>query len=289
MNADDKYLEIIKQTPGASELGALLDRWSRLSAYSAGLGEPMNRFFPDMLWIAPHGAGKTTLLRLMSEHFSANDAVLSFDGNVKFVEFTLDYCRENEYFNGIRLLLQAVELAAGFRSSYSGIVHIELDQWVGHEKERHFRKFLAFLSDHSDDWLIVISLTGDNRDGLREMEAILCSFLRLETVVIQQLTTDEMLGFIEEKIAPYGMTLSDDARDLLRRSIDKLKSGKYFDGMRTLKHMAKDIVYQCLSESIAVRGEISAEVLSVFSEDSDYINRQLKNNEIRFHMGFSAD
>ena len=283
---NDDYLNQIRKVAGAEELCALLERWDRLIGYSRKMGKPMCMFFPDMLWTMPTESGKTDLLRLVTEHLAAAGGVIRFNGNVKFLEYHLPYCPPDRPFQEFKTLMGEVEKAAGVRLQFHGLVHIELDEWVRHGNDRYFRQFLEFLNDQSEDWIIVLSFSGWKTEELKDIEAVLCSYLRLEIVRFASLSDEALVDLIGEQLKEQELTLSEDARKLLCGTIAKLRESPHFDELKTVTMVAKDIIYQCLSEAEENAGELTASQLYVFREDGEYVRRQIRNSEIR-HLGFT--
>jgi hypothetical protein len=81
--------------------------------------------------------------------------LMSFYGDVAYFEFMLNYCGPRENFSELQRLMDGVDNAKGFRSEFRGILFIDIDDWRDHFEEKHFVDFMEYLSDNSDDWLIV--------------------------------------------------------------------------------------------------------------------------------------
>ncbi len=279
----DKYLQAIGDFSGAEELYGLLSRWDRLSERNRSgeikefVSGAIYDVFPDMFWVAPPGGGKTELLHLMAGHLEAADEFV-FEGNEKFLEVFPEFTESAADLNSneIKRIRTEIDRAAGFLPEFRGIVHIELDDWVGHEYDRRFRALLEYLSDHGDEWLIVLSVTGKPEESVRKTEAVCRAYLRLERVDLHYPNDLEMIGQITRYLARFKLVLSQDAEDLLLQTVRTLRGNEYFDGMKTVRMLSKDIVYRYLSGPEEPSGEITAEDLREFSCDGEYVKRQMK-------------
>lgn len=280
------YEEILNLKP-AKDFVRIIKKWDKLSK---NLGNEKNvpMVLPDLFWVSKSGVGKTHLLKLLSEYIYSVGNLMEFSGNVKYFEFMLDYCKPDQPFNEIVRMIGEVSDAAGFRNIYKGIISIDIDEWVGHSEEKHFLNFLEYLSSNSDDWLIVFNVVSDNEPEIRRLESVLTMFFRLEKSILQLPTDDEFLQFIIERLTRYNLSFDESAKDLLRKTIEKLRGNKYFDGYKTLVMLCQDIVYAFYSEKAVSDQFVTATHLAEFAPDSKYIERATwkVENKNRNKIGF---
>jgi hypothetical protein len=168
--------------------------------------------------------------------------------------------------------MQEVNNAGGFRSEYRGIIFIDIDEWRTHFEEKHFISFMEYLSDNSDDWLIVASISDKSPEETAIAESVISSFIRAERVRIDSPNASELLTYIENKIAIYGLSMNLEAKEIIFDSIKTILKNKYFDGYKTAKMFAHDIVYQTYSNS-ECNTELSAADVDVFRCDGEYIQK----------------
>ena len=280
------YERIMAQT-GLSDFKKLITQWNALSynmkdSYS---GAPI--ILPDVFLVSDSGTGRSHLLELLSDFLSDRKNLINFYGDVRYFEFMLNYCPKDQSFTEIQRLMDEVDNAAGFRSEYRGIIYIDVDEWLGHSEERYFRDFLEYLSDNSDDWLIILSVSKRDEEQRNKMEALVSSFIRIEKVEIEKPTVDELVSFIKTRLSAYGLSLREDAEALVKADIEVLYRNKYFDGFKTAKMLAQDISYQAYIDSGSKR-ELERSDLAVFEPDSEYICRMLAKIERTKYIGFSA-
>ncbi len=270
----NKYYEQIMELKGAEELCALVKRWDILSENITKRSPDAPIVLPDIFLYTRPGYGNTRLLNLLSEYLSSKNNLMSFYGDVKFFEFKLDYCRPDSEFNELYRLMESVQVAAGFRSEFKGVIRINVDEWIGHHNEKHFLDFLQFLQINTAYWLIVLSLSNYRENGeAGELEAVVRMYLRIEKVKINLPENKELVEYASEYLRKYGFELDSSAKELLCASLDVLRNNKYFYGLHTIKDMCNDIVYVLFSKETVADKTITADMLEDFSAESEYIKR----------------
>lgn len=281
----NSYEKIMSQK-GMTEFKELVTKWQSLSENIEAEASSLPIFLPDIFLVSRSGTGRTHLLKLMTEYLTDVGNLMNFYGDVRYFEFMLNYCAPNQEFTEIRRLMAEVNNAAGFRSEYKGIVFIDIDEWHNHYTEKNFLSFLEYLSDNSDDWLIVFSISDKYKKEIDNLEAVISAYLRAEKVVIEAPTTEELLSFMKEKLALYGFTLKSDAEEMLKASVELLRKNEYFDGYKTVKMIAQDIVYAVYSSAKRPEKALGAEMLSDFTVDGEYIKKTVLKIEKAKHIGF---
>lgn len=278
------YDKIMRQN-GFKDFKKLIDKWNVLSENIQKTPFNAPIMLPDIFLVSGSGTGRTNLLSLLSEYLYEKDNLMEFYGDVRYFEFRLNYCNPNEKFTEILRLMSEVSGAAGFRNEYKGIVYIDVDEWLGHCHEKHFIDFLEYMSDNSDKWLVVISVTDKNGDKIDELRGVVSAFLRIEQITIEAPTETELSQYLYDKISAYGLIADSSAMDILSKTVGLLGSTKYFDGYKTVKMLAQDIVYSVFSAA-KNQSVISADDVKDFSETSEYVKRTLNKLERARRIGF---
>lgn len=258
------------------EFKALIKKWDALSEnlQKSIFNAPI--MLPDIFLISDSGMGRTSLLEVLSDYLYNKEKLMDFYGDVRYFEFKLNYCKPEYPFSEIQRLMAEVRLAAGFRNEYRGIAYIEIDEWVEHCQEKHFLDFLEYLSDNSDKWLVVLSTEKKNKEKLDELRGVVSAFLRIESITINSPSADEFAQYLYDMIFAYGLEVEQNARDILIKTVKVLGKTKYFDGYKTVKMLAQDIVYSVFSNG-KNKATVTAEDVKEFSEESEYVTRTLKN------------
>ncbi len=283
----ENYYDKLMSFKGADELKGLISRWNTLSENISKKAFDAPIVLPDLFVYTRPGYGNTRLLALLSEYLDSKQNLMSFYGDVKFFEFKLNYCTPDSNFTELYRLIESVQAAAGFRSEFRGIIRINVDEWVGHHKEKHFLDFLQFIQMNTSYWMIVMTISNHREnDETKDMERVVSMYLRIEKLTLHLPDNKELVRFAAEYLAKYGLELDEDARQVLEASIAVLRKNEYFYGLHTVKDLCRDIVYTLFSESTAVGTVITGDMLADFSAESDYINRTVQKIKKTATLGF---
>lgn len=268
------YYEQLMEFKGADELKELVKRWDILSDNISKRSFDAPIVLPDLFVYTCPGYGNTNLLTLLSEYLNSKQNLMSFYGDVKFFEFKLDYCKPDCDFKDLYRLIESAESAAGFRNEFKGIIRINIDEWVGHHKEKHFLDFLQLLQINTAYWMIFLTLSDHSEDDrTKEMEGVVSMYLRIEKITLHMPSDDDLVEYASKHLAKFGLELDEGARTVLANSVNVLRSNKYFYGLHTITDLCNDIVYSLFSKSTNIGNVITAEMLGDFSADSEYIKR----------------
>lgn len=282
----NQFYEKIMELKEAEEVKSVVKRWNVLSENIKSKPTNTPIILPDMLWVARSGVGKTNLLKLVSEYLYSQKNLMEFYGDVKFFEFLLGYCPPDQKFTELQRLIDEVSNAAGFRNEYKGIIYIDINEWLNHYEEKHFISLMEYLSGNSDNWLVVLSVYSENKEKIHNLNAFLSMYLRIEKITLSLPKTEDLFGYIENKLNDYGLALEENAKALLFDTIEKLRKNKYFDGFKTIKMLCQDIVYEVFSKENIETYTLSADMLSHFSADSEYVKKTVANIERAKQIGF---
>ncbi len=275
----NKYYDEIIQLKEGDELVALVKKWEILSGNIKNYPTDLPVLLPDMLWVAKSGVGQTRLLRLLSEYLASKGNLMDFYGDVKFFEFVLGYCKPDVEFTEIQRLMCEVSNAAGFRNEFRGIMRIDVNEWINHYEEKYFADFCEYLAANSEKWLIVLAVDTDDEKKIHNLEAFLSMYLRLEKITLSMPKTEDLFEYIERKLSGYGLTLSDDGKQLLTATINKLRKNRYFDGFKTIRLLCQEIAYTVFSKENLVSYNLTAKDLADFAPDSEFVSKTEINFE----------
>ncbi len=270
-------------------LRSLFKKWDNLSKNLQKYPVRAPILLPDLFVCADRGVEFTRLIDELNEFLLARKNLMDFYGDVDHFEFFLNYCSPDAGFTEIVRLMNEVKAAAGFRNHFKGIVHIGIDDWIGHHEETYFSEFLSYLSENSRNWLIVLSVTDDpdRHDGIEEMRSVVSMFLRVEHLQIKLPGAEHYLDMLEGMLEGYGISLDDDARKAMLASIKVLRRNRYFSGEFNINCLADDIVYTLYSLPGSPAKLLTKADLEGFTASSDYIKRTIIRMQKKNTIGFN--
>ncbi len=283
----NKYYNEIMQLIGAEEFKTLIKKWDNLSDNVRNHYGTLPRLLPDLLWVGNSGIGRTKLMSLMSEYLAEQGNLFNFYGDVKFFEFLLSYTPKDRPFEELRRLEDELAAAKGFRESFGGAILIDIGAWVKHYDELYFVSFMEYLSAHSDQWIIVLSVPELEKEKLNNLEAFLSMYLRLEKVTLTMPETEQLYTFVEKALEGYNLHIDHSGKELLIRTIDEMRENPYFDGFKTLKMLCQDIIYEHFSADDPSKTLLGAQDLSAFAPESHYVKKVIKDSEKVRRIGFN--
>ena len=267
-------------------LSEMLSKWNSLSENLkiTETGAPI--ILPDIFLISKSGTGRTEFLKYLTQFLKIKGNLLDFYGDVSWFEFKLGYCSPNQDFSEIKRFMIDVNSAAGFRNEFRGIIFIDIDEWKKHYEEKYFLDFLEYLSDNSDHWMIVLSVTDGNTEEIKQMGIVISCFLRLETITIQPPSTEELLEYARSILTMYNIHLCYDAENVISETIKALCNNKHFDWYKTVKMLCQNIAYTCYSEGKCITTHLCTEDILMFADKSEYVETEKKKLA---KIGFRGD
>ena len=280
------YYNEIQSLYGLEEMKNILKKWKNVSKHIESTSE-LPIILPNLLWLTKPGIGKSHFMGLLSEYLSAAK-LMSFYGTVKCLEFSLDYCPDEQDFSELRRLMRELDAATSYRGVYKGVLSIELNQWIHHFDSLHFKRLMNFLSSMDNKLCILFILENVPEEASLELERILAQYVRIEKVITPYPSVDEFLGFIENWLTRYDFSLTEDAKNLLKDSVSFLRASDHFDGFKTLTLMCEDIVFEiCASDTLNEARIIDQRDLTAYAQDGVFISR-LKENMQKRVIGFQS-
>lgn len=282
---DNRYYDEIMRLEESEDIKRILKRWSNFSKNKPKFPQGTPVVLPDMLWVAKSGYGKTNLLRLLSEYLY-EEKLMEFYGDVKFFEFDLEYCKKDNNFREFDRFNDVLLDAAGFRSEFKGVVCVDINEWIDHLEEKYFVNFMEYLSENSDAWHIIFVVDCHNEVKLKQLEAVLTIYFRIEKVIFNLPDSKQLGIYMEQYLKQHGFELEEEAKVILFETIEELRKGKYFDGYKTLNMICADFIYREFSSDNFEGYVITAETVKYYSKDSEFVERTKTNIEKRNKIGY---
>ena len=118
------------------------------------------------------------------------------------------------------------------------------------------------------------------------MLAVVSAFLRVETIRVAPPTTEDLMDYLKEQLALYGMTLNADAETLLGGTISALMENEFYDGYKTVRNLGRDIVYAVYANRRKRNGHLTSHDVEAFAAGSEYVSQTARKQEQFKHIGF---
>jgi len=290
MNRQDdmkKYFNSIMELKGADEFKEMIRRLHTFlknrEAYSL-----TDVTLPNYLWVTNRGGGITTMVNLFAEYLYAARAV-EFCGTVKVFEFKLDYIAPDAFFSELARLDNTIASFAGHNRFYKGLICINIDEWMEHTGDDHFKKFMNYISSNNDRLLVIFCVHSDAKKFVEAIESVISSHLRLESLALRFPDANELVEHIETRyIQNKGFSFTNNAKALLCDTISELAAGKQFNGFKSIKQLANDILYNILATDLGGNQQISAEMLSCYEKGATYVKRANAQTSTKSAIGFTG-
>lgn len=269
----DEIMELL----GAEPFKDLIRKWERLSGNLRQNPPDRPVLLPDLLWVGDSGTGKTKFINMMADYLCAKGNLMRFNGDVKCCEFLLDYVPREKPFLELQRLEDELAAAAGFRCEFRGVILVDIDLWINRFEEQYFANFMEYLAAHSEQWLVVLSVSRHKEEKIKNLEAFLSMYLRLERITLEMPDSQKLCGYVSDRLSGYGLALASGARELLTQTLEEMRSSKYFDGYKSVNMLCQEIVYRHFSAENAAQTTLTEADLQSFAKGSDYVKKAIDN------------
>jgi hypothetical protein len=240
---------------------------------------------PNYLWVARRGGGVSTCTEAFAEYLY-NARIIDFTGKGRHFEYRLTYTEPDAFFSELTRLNNTISEMAGHYRYFRGVACINIDEWKEHINEPHFYQFLDYIASNNDKVLAILYVCSNDKQVVKTIESSLSSRIRSETVWFRFPKANELVDLIEFKsFKKHGFSLTDDAKSLLADSIERIIDGEHFNGFKTIKQLANDILFSLFESSISSY-EVSANMLAGFSKESAYVRRLITSGKTDKTIGF---
>ncbi len=281
-----KYYDEIMDLHGLSQAKEVIVKWNNAfeNLKSKNINAPL--LLPNLFLNAKPGAGKTNFLRLISEYLY-NVGFMDFYGDVKFIEFYLEYCMPGDDVYELKRLIEQLRNAAGFRNEFRGIVVIDITQWADCTHEENFIKILDYLTVIDEHVCLIFTADNFKTDQVVKAQKVLNAFCRVRNIDFFYPSAKEFAHYCTNILKQYNLSLDDSAQNLICESIEQLMKSEYFYGYKTVNRLCLDIAFELNSSTKQCNETIIAEYLKDFEKNSDFITKLYSESKLR-KIGFGG-
>ena len=280
----DECFDFIVRFEGIAEFKTMIERLHRFQQSKRKFFVP-NVSIPNFLWVARRSGEIPICIVEALVAYLYKAKVIEFTGIERYFEYKLAYNAPNTPFSELIRLNNTISQIAGHQRHFRGLAYINIDDWVRRTDEKYFHEFLEYIASNDDKILTVFCVHTDNKRDIENIESVLMSFLRFETVRFRFPKAGELVVLIDKYFEQQGFKLTDDAKQLLNDSFEVIVNGKHINGFLSIRHLAEDIMYNLLASN-EISAHISADMLAGFSRDSKYAKCIVGTNN---GIGFSKE
>ncbi|MDL2219784.1 hypothetical protein LJC04_05600, partial [Ruminococcaceae bacterium OttesenSCG-928-O06] len=226
-------------------------------------------------------------LQLLSDYLYAAH-LLDFYGDVKFLEFYLEYCPPGTHMSELTRLIGDIKGAAGFRSQYRGLLAIDITEWEDSLEEANFVRVLEYLSSIDDSVCIIFVAENFAKTAAAKAEQFLASYCRVRSVPFAYPDAEQFTVYCAEYLARYRIKMDASACHLLAEAIAELMKSDYFDGYKTVNRLCQDIAFDLCSLPDIQRRPVTEQHLADYRKDSPFVANLSKLVKLR-NIGFGGE
>ncbi len=124
------------------------------------------------------------------------------------------------------------------------LLSIDISEWISEISHPKFRRFLAFLEDHSFRNIFVFRVPFLESEVLADLNAALKDILYVRPIAFPPMSIDQLCECGDRILSGYGFTASDDARDVFCSRIQEEKSDGRFYGINTVHKIICEMIYR---------------------------------------------
>lgn len=209
-----------------------------------------------------------------------DSGLVSFTGEKRWLNILID-CPEGGEFPSFSRMLESLRRTAGYRNNFSGVVRIDLTAWLDNIYDERMSALFAFIYDYSDEIFFIITVSDNDARRADALKKELNRWMYTITVDVRPFNINTLVSVVEDKLTESGHTLSDDARLLIRKSVEKLAEQEDFTGLREIESFATAIAISTVSHK-----KISAGHLSDFALDGQWMEQHSDSGKIT--IGFDG-
>jgi len=270
----DHELKLL-ETQGYEEVKALLDEWSLVRKNMHANIDLAKIFLPNYFFIADPGVGLSHLVNVISEHlFSLG--IIPFSNTQKYIEFLLEYDENSQTFKSFERLYNLLEHGLSqYGQPFAGVLMIHITEWIqkGEYTSEKFHRFLDYLTQRDDIQMIIFVSESSRHVDNQATESLISEKLRIRTVRISTSPAEVLLEKLVYLISNLGIEIEEDGKALLLNTIQHAMKSRSFNGMLTIKSLAKDIAYETYRQKNMKQTPLTAKDLVMFDVKGSWLKQ----------------
>ncbi|MBR5420994.1 MAG: hypothetical protein IK115_07610 [Lachnospiraceae bacterium] len=281
------YYREIMSLHGLEDFKEVIEQWQRLSENITKFHAKQKLVLPNMLWATDNGLNREHLLALLTNFMYSSGNLLDFYGNVRCLEYFMDYVPADKECHEIEKIGEKIRDAAGFRSEYRGLLSVDVSEWTGHFEDAHFIDIMKYLATMDEDICYIFQIPNYNPQAVQQLTQLLVLFFRIQPIQMNLPDSEELCNYIRGEISDFGLNLDQEAEAMIIAAVNRLREDQYFAGYEMLDRLASDIVYSVYTSTPPYDGIVTKGMISAFAPDGFYVSELIQNNARVFTAQFN--
>lgn len=193
--------------------------------------------FQNYLFSVNDGWGLTTALRAMALLMETL-GLITWSGTKMPVELRLTTVAEP----GKQTLAEALELLRGDDEKMR-LVCFDISEFMENAKRESLKRFLEDLVSLEPYYIFAFRIPFVEPDALRSMQDVIADVLYTRTISIPPMSDEELWLCVKERVAEYGLRLSESAKKVFFNRLSEEKSDGRFYGVQTVQKLACEMIW----------------------------------------------
>lgn len=261
--------------PGYVEVKEMLETWEIVANNIKDHLEDGKVIIPNYLFVVTPGSGTSHLIEVLADKLFEL-GLMPFSNQRKAIEFLLEYQEDKDSFDAFERLFNLLEHGLSqFGEPFAGVLAIDITDWV--EKlacdDKRFIRFLHYLIKRDDIQMIIFITNCQKPNHVKDCEAVISSIIRIEKIQVKQNTSESLVEKLSDYLKLLGLTINAEGKPILIEMISSLVKETNFNGLKTIKNLAKDITFKKYSQLNGNINTVSIEDLEYFSIKGQWLKR----------------
>jgi hypothetical protein len=260
---------------GYEDLHHAIKVWETVKKNILTSTEDAQIFLPNYFWVADQGTPVQALIRIFSERLH-EIGIMPFSNSRLYIEFILEYDTPDHQFESFERLYNLLEHGLSqYGEPFAGVLMIDITEWVEQDayNDKRFLRFLDYLTQRDDIQMIVLYSECNKVMYVKRAEAIISSRLRIRTIKIKHPEAETYLQKMLEIVDKLGLTVDDGAQSVLLETISKAIKKRGFNGLLTIKSLAKELIYEKYRQTSFERSVITLEDITDFTPTGRWLKQ----------------
>ncbi len=229
----------------------------RFKKLATEAGVYQNKFF---LLSINRGNGLSTILNIMANTLEST-GLFSFVGKSKVFELSFHYSNHDEifykYLSNIHNAIQSFQFKG---TPFSGIIAINIEEWIDHLYDKNFDEFLNLLYQYKNEVLFAFTIPYSDEDTLEKLHTKLDDVVNTKVMKFIPPSDKQYFNFFISCMQRVGLAVSEDAYSPFLYKLTTERNDGRFYGFNTVKKIADEVLYQLIVQAATEETELPSSI-----------------------------